>query len=163
MRNVVVEHERPRKGAAEQIASPIIRVFHSPVDLANLCPGKRREIVVSDLVRLQERCAGFTWSDDRVPLHLSPRDLVVVGVGPDPKPLDTLRYIMAESSVMIADPHGPKLPDSLEMKRRVARIGLEILVVLVRKLAYFLRQRVVQRPKARRSKVPQISRAFPVL
>jgi len=84
-------------------------------------------------------------------------------MGPDPKPMNPLWYIVAQHPVVIANPCTPKLADSLEMQRRMARIGLQILVVFVRELADFLRQSVVQRPKARRRKMLQISRAFPAL
>src|SRR5207249_9452864 len=51
----------------------------------------------------------------------------------------------------------------VEVKRGMARVGLQQLVVLVRKLADALREGGVLRPKGRRSKMLQISFDLPDL
>jgi hypothetical protein len=61
----------------------------------------------------------------------------------NPEPLDSLWDNVAEGSIMVADSCGPDCADSLKVERRMARIGLQKAVVLVRQLAHFLRESVV--------------------
>ena len=82
---------------------------------------------------------------------------------PDPEPVNSFRHVVAERALVIAHAHGPQFSDALEVKRGMARVGLQQLVVLVRKLADALRERGVLRPKGRRSKMLQISFDLPDL
>ena len=70
---------------------------------------------------------------------------------------------MAEGAIVIAHAHGPQFSEALEMKRGMARVGLQQLVVPVRKLADALREGGVLRPKSWRSKMLQISFDLPDL
>jgi hypothetical protein len=45
--------------------------------------------------------------------------------------MDAARYIVTQRAMMLANAHGPNLPEALEMKRWMLRIGLEELEVLV--------------------------------
>jgi hypothetical protein len=70
-------------------------------------------------------------------------DLVVIIVGPDPDPHDSVFYLSAESSVMCANSDRPQLAKSLEMQRRVLRIALEQKIVLVCKSSDLLGEGLV--------------------
>ena len=58
-------------------------------------------------------------------------DLVVIIVGPDPDPHDTVLDLGAETSVMRAHSDRPQLAKPFEMQGRVLRIALEQKIVLV--------------------------------
>ena len=83
--------------------------------------------------------------------------LVVVGMAPNPEPLNPVFNVVPKRPIVPAYADGPQRPNPLEVKRGMARVGLQELVVLVRKLADALREVGVLRPKGRRSKMPQIS------
>jgi hypothetical protein len=51
-----------------------------------------------------------------------------------PKPIDTVLNRHAKCPVMEADPDRPEAAYSLEVKRGMARIGLEKLIALVREI-----------------------------
>src|SRR6266567_8372899 len=50
-------------------------------------------------------------------------ELVVFGMRADPKPGDPVLHVNAESTIMKPNAHGRILADSLELKRRVTRVG----------------------------------------
>jgi len=54
-------------------------------------------------------------------------------MAPDPEPLNPARNVVTQGAMVFADAHGPNLPEALEVKRRVLRIGLEELEILVGK------------------------------
>jgi hypothetical protein len=70
-------------------------------------------------------------------------DLVVIIVGPDPDPHDTVFDLSAESSVMRANSDRPQLAKSFEMQGRVLRIALEQKIVLVCKSSDLLGEGIV--------------------
>jgi hypothetical protein len=70
-------------------------------------------------------------------------DPVVIIVGPDPDPHDTVFDPSAESSVVRANSDRPQLAKAFEMKGRVLWIALEQKVVLVCKSTDFLGEGVV--------------------
>jgi len=90
-------------------------------------------------------------------------DFVVLRMGTDPDPIDPIVHLGAKCSIVIADPYRPELADAFEMKRRMAGIRLQQVEVLVCYLADICRERLIQRPESRRSKMLQSSRALPAL
>ena len=74
---------------------------------------------------------------------------VVFSVRADPEPLNSAVHIVSEDSVVSADASRPERADAFEMKRWMARIHLEQLVVLVGKRTDVLWQGSVQCPKSR--------------
>jgi hypothetical protein len=65
--------------------------------------------------------------------------------------------------VMRAHSRGPDGSDALEMQGWMSGVRLEQIVVLIGKKTDLLRQRPIERPKARGGEVPQSSRARPSL
>jgi hypothetical protein len=64
-------------------------------------------------------------------------------MGPDPDPHDTVVNLGTERAIVRANPHGPKLAEALEMKRRVLGITLEETIVFVRKRTHILGKGIV--------------------
>src|SRR6266496_1277082 len=89
--------------------------------------------------------------------------LVVVSMGADPKPVDDFRHVMPQGTIMLADPDRPDLVNALEAQRRVSGVALQQGKILVRDRTDILRQRVVQRPEARRRGMLQMLRDLPDL
>ena len=87
-------------------------------------------------------------------------DVVIVSVAADPKPLNPVRSVVAQRTVVFPHPDRPDLPEALEMKRRMPRIGLEEFEVLVGDRLNGLRQRFVERPKPSRRGVLQRGRVL---
>lgn len=54
--------------------------------------------------------------------EISSLELVVIGMRPDPDPIDATLNINAEGAVLRSDSNRPQLADSLEVQRRVPGI-----------------------------------------
>ena len=67
----------------------------------------------------------------------------------NPYPKNTAFDFGAKRTVSIADPDRPESPNAFEMKRRMARVGLEKPIALIRQSADFFGEGFIQRPKAR--------------
>lgn len=65
--------------------------------------------------------------------------LVVVGVGTDPEPHESISDLDRESAMVTTHPGRPETPDLLEVKRRVSRVLFETLVCLIGELLNVLR------------------------
>jgi len=68
---------------------------------------------------------------------------VVLGVGSDPEPVDSVGDVSSQRPVMFADAHAPKIANPFEMQERVTRIGLEEGKVLVSQHPNFGGQRFI--------------------
>jgi len=102
---------------------------------------------------------GPRWNRDRTNSLLA-GDSVIFGVSANPEPLHTLRHVVRQGAVVFANANRPKLPDALEMKRRMLRICFEKLEILVRDASRCLGQLVVESSEASRRKVLQSGRDF---
>jgi hypothetical protein len=92
---------------------------------------------------------------------MSARETVVLTVVADPEPQNASLHINAEGPMMETNSTGPESPHALEAKRRVARVGLEKLILLICQLLNWLLQVAVAGPKLQGGEVPQNSVDFP--
>lgn len=90
-------------------------------------------------------------------------ELVIVGVRPDPEPLYAALNIVAQGPVMDTDACRPEFSNTLEVQRRMMRVGLEQFEVSVGNDTNLPRESLVEGPKSRRGEVPHISRDPPDL
>ena len=70
-------------------------------------------------------------------------------MGAYPEPKDPVVRVDSEGAIVQADADGMKPPDSLEVKRRVRRVGLQQFEILVCELANAGGKCIVAPPKAR--------------
>lgn len=100
--------------------------------------------------------------DRRVALHArSAHDLVVLGVGANPEPGDTVFDSDAECAVMQSNTDGVVPANSLQSKRRMAGIGFQECERFVRECPDFCRKGAVTASEFRRSIVDQSFDDFP--
>jgi len=97
------------------------------------------------------------------PHSVSGNELIVIGVSADPDPVDAILYVYTKRTIVLADTYRPEIADPLEVKRGVPGVGLEQLVIFIRKFADFAWERPVKLPELGRRVMLQISRAFPAL
>ncbi len=88
-------------------------------------------------------------------------DAIILGVGSDPEPKNPIRGVDGECPVVHPDSHRVKATHSLEVERRMARIGLEELKLPGSKCANRFWQPVVAAPEARCGMVIQSFRERP--
>lgn len=89
------------------------------------------------------------WSVPLLYSFILADDFVILRVRSNPHPENTAFDFGSKGAVTIADPDGPKVSDAFEVKRRVARVGFEKTIILVRESTDFYRKDFIQRPKAR--------------
>jgi len=61
---------------------------------------------------------------------------IVIGMRTDPNPIDAVRHIDTQCSVVCANPHRPEIINLFEAEGGMPRIRFQKRVVLVRKIAY---------------------------
>jgi len=59
-------------------------------------------------------------------------DLVVLAMGSNPNPEDSVLYLNTERAVVCANTNRPNFAETFEMKRRMLRIALQEKIVFVR-------------------------------
>ncbi len=64
-------------------------------------------------------------------MRLLAKQPIVVGVGADPKPHETVCRVDRQSAVVSTDPNGPEAADLLEVKRWMPRVLLQMGVRLI--------------------------------
>ncbi len=87
--------------------------------------------------------------------------LIVVSVGADPEPDETVSAFHRHCAITASHARRPETPDFLEMKRWILRILLEMFVGLIRELADVLRQSPVTDPEVRGRMMFQRGVVFP--
>src|SRR5262249_22852016 len=100
-------------------------------------------------------------SDENIIQRELAHKLVILRMGPNPKPQQIFADLSSQRSVVQSNSDGTILSNFLEAQGPMRRVYFKKLEVLVRKFLNWFRQSSVTDPEVRRSKVLQISLLFP--